>query len=195
MSTRWSIMLAVSLALFVASLSMIGFAAEPKKKSRSGKKTSTAAASGFFPNAPLGQPVPKASFGRPDHFVVAEPVGPPTLRVTSATPRGANPLHDALADAITAANLSNPQRLAHFQWMNQPGFRVVGWSGTIQNVSNAPNGKTVTMRLSPEIQRDGGSATHFDYMLETYFVNGKEVTFLGAVHPPGTGRPCSLIYD
>lgn len=64
---------------------------------------------------------------------------------------------------ILSASATVPQgRLASFDWvLSKDAYKCVGWYGTVENISEAPAGRTVQLLVRPTLVTSGGRATVF----------------------------------
>jgi hypothetical protein len=102
-------------------------------------------------------------------------------------------VHRNIAKILNAAKLGPPPgRLAHFAWLGERPYRLLGWGGFIGEIESIPEGVAVTLVVTPSFQLDGGSATASDYYSEKYAVLNGQVHFLGGVDPPDAASGVAL---
>jgi hypothetical protein len=98
-----------------------------------------------------------------------------------------------LAQVLNAAKIEpTPGRLAHFAWLNQKPYRLLGWGASVVEIEDVEGGVAVTLAVVPSFQYDGGSATSADYYLEKYAVVNGHVEFLEGADPPDAEAGISL---
>jgi hypothetical protein len=87
-----------------------------------------------------------------------------------------------------------PERLAHFQWCNDPSLRCVGWYGVLKELLEIPGGWLVQVEVSPRLEaitEDGlprGIAFTSDRFRETYEWTAAGLRFVKGEEPPGNRR-------
>jgi hypothetical protein len=118
--------------------------------------------------------------------LMPEPLYDPVMRVTAShRARGAVLKdHQKLAKVLNDAKIGPPQgRIAHFAWLNQNPYRLLGWGASVDAIEPIPGGVAVTLVVGPSFQYDKGSATSADYYLEKYAIFNGQVHFVEGVDP------------
>jgi hypothetical protein len=124
-------------------------------------------------------PVLDAGGARPPGQGEPVPVG---LGTTIAPARE---LQNRLAKRLADVKTAPAPRLRHFAWCQPAGVVIVGWYGTIQDVTKTPGGWRVSIRISPHLRRPAGGVPFTrDRFVEIYDVTDDAVRLVRWIDPP-----------
>ncbi len=127
-----------------------------------------------------------------------DPEAPPRGNRMVAGPSG--PVEVDLVRRLTAEfnrrNVVPPQRLAHFAWAGREGWTIPGWSGSLGDVRDHPDGsRRLTVRVRPHLKSDlGGVPFTRDQFVETYAYRHGAFLFL-AGEPAADSSPGIFCID
>jgi hypothetical protein len=80
-------------------------------------------------------------------------------------------------------------RRAHFQWLDRPGLRVVGWEGAIEQIAAFHGGSLLQVRIRPFLDWDQANiAFTADTFDEFYEYRAPRLRFIKGVEAPGSRR-------
>lgn len=93
-------------------------------------------------------------------------------------------LQQTIAARLARLDFVPAQRRNHFRWLDVPSVRVIGWSGTIQKMSQGPNGWLVKVRMMPYVRTLGGrNLVTADHTMEIYNYKNGALDFVGLTVP------------
>ena len=83
---------------------------------------------------------------------------------------------------LSTADYVPGDRLRYFSWCDRPGLADTGWSGTVGQITPAPNGGLVRVRVQPRLEHAlPGIVSTGDCRSEVYhFKTSGEFTYRGA---------------
>jgi hypothetical protein len=134
------------------------------------------------------EPIPAMSEMVPElKFVPPEPRPPLSVILNDDLGPDTKALHEQLAKVLSAVGPPDDRLAFYAALFNTPGFRVIGWSGILEDAEPIPGGYLVTLRIAPNVESDefGPKTVINSQYREQYRVIDGNVQYVGFLDPEG----------